>query len=445
MNGGHDWADPALEAVLARVARTRAETGDRFPLHADPTSARWTTTARGSWTGGFWAGLLWLRALHTGTPADTTAAQECTLRLEPWLTSDTATRGLILWYGTALAPPPATAGSEAQAGANSPSPNGPSPNASSPDGPSPNSPLPTSRTHGRTHHPGSDSAAEPPPGADPRRPGGTPGGHAHVLRRRGAAALLQDFDRELGLVPWGEAFGGPRLRARADAVPGVVQLLACAGPEGRAAAASHLGRHLDLCNQSPYSAWEFSPQEEAWSPLPEPAPGWSRGRAWLLLAAADGLWHLGGTACHPALARLVAAAVDPSAPLVPPADSARPDGPLDTSAAAITAVALLKLADKPYEPYAPAWSAGSAGSADEPYAPAARQLLKSRAADILRRLATVHTTTDGRLLDGCYDAGGGAADGTADGIAVRHELVWGSFFFAYGLAALTGLVDVHAA
>ncbi|MCZ1005632.1 hypothetical protein O1L68_01230 [Streptomyces lydicus] len=32
-------------------------------------------------------------------------------------------------------------------------------------------------------------------------------------------------------MPWGDAFGGPRLLARADGVPGLVPLLACA-PDG---------------------------------------------------------------------------------------------------------------------------------------------------------------------------------------------------------------------
>ncbi|MFD2119915.1 hypothetical protein ACFSNO_10350 [Streptomyces cirratus] len=40
----------------------------------------------------------------------------------------------------------------------------------------------------------------------------------------------------------------------------------------------------------------------------------------------------------------------------------------------------------------------------------------------------------GMLLDGCYDAG--------KGLAVRHELVWGDFFLALGLASLDGLVDI---
>ncbi len=97
------WADAALDGVLDRVARTRAEVGERFPLYADPDTGRWVTTGRGAWTGGFWAGSLWLLARHTGAEEDRAAAAACTARLAERVDDDTATRGLILWYGTALA------------------------------------------------------------------------------------------------------------------------------------------------------------------------------------------------------------------------------------------------------------------------------------------------------------------------------------------------------
>ncbi|WJV51189.1 sugar ABC transporter permease [Streptomyces flavofungini] len=426
------WAESALQAVLGRVAVTLAEVGPRFPLSADPDTGTWTTTRRGSWTGGFWAGLLWLRARSTGAPADRAAAEECTARLADWADADTATRGLILWYGTALA-----------------------------------------------------TASEP----------------AAALRTRAARACLAAFDPELGLVPWGAAFGGPRLLARADGAPGLVPLLASAGPRGREAAASHLRRHLELCvgDGGPLApAWRHDPAT-GWHPLPEPAPGWSRGRAWLLLAAADALTRPGGaTGCPdhlhatagslgapvPAPAEIEdeaeaeagaaplaetarpAARADgahpaapthtppPAAPLIPPADTSHPDGPPDTSAAAITAVALLKLATLP-----------------------GQEACARRAEAVLHRLVTAHlsgtesaTATDsatgtdsatvpdpatgtdsatapdpaagtdpppGMLLHGCHDA--------ATGTAVQHELIWGDFFLALGLAALTGLVDPREA
>ncbi|MFC9544306.1 sugar ABC transporter permease [Streptomyces cellulosae] len=316
------WAAPALGSVLARVAVTRAEVGDRFPLYADPGTGTWRTTARGSWTGGFWAGLLWLRARHTGDPSDREAARACTARLADWAGADTSTRGLILWYGTVFAD----------------------------DG--------------------------------------------ERIRYQGARACRDSFDPELGLVPWGSAFGGPRLTARVDGVPGMVPLLAMVDVE---AARSHLRRHLDLCLGSRPSSWSWLHAEATgWTACADPPPGWSRGPAWLLLALAEGARLPDGDSFA-----ALADTLTPASP-VPLADTAHAGGPLDTSAAAITALALLRLGRR------------------------------DRAVGVLEVLVDRHLTADGRLLDGCYDLPAGTA--------VRHELIWGDFFLAYALAELTGQV-----
>lgn len=355
-----DRAGRALAAVLERAAVTAAQVGSRFPLYADPADGTWTTTGRGSWAGGFWAGLLWLRARHTGDAADRRAAAACTARLAPWSEADTATRGLILWYATALA---------------------------------------------------------------------EDDGEAAALRAHAAKACLAAHDPATGTVPWGDAFGGPRLLARVDGVPGTVPLLAAAGPAGAAAAAAHLHRHLDLCLGSPGQvqppAWRFDGWDGSWQPCEEPRPGWSRGSAWLLLAVADALLDP-RVAVHGRRRLLDAAGqlleqhgVWSGARLVPPAGAHDPDGPLDSSAAAISAVALLKLARVPA-----AWSTACS----------------RRGVAVLSRLARAHLTAPGdrrpagMLLDGCYDAD--------KGLAVRHELIWGDFFLALGLASLTGLVDL---
>ncbi|MFB6615876.1 sugar ABC transporter permease [Streptomyces sp. NPDC085524] len=360
-----DWARRALAAVIGRVTVTEAEVGARFPLYADPVDGRWQTTGRGSWTGGFWAGLLWLRARYTGDEAHRRAAAQCTARLAPWAEADTATRGLVFWYATALA---------------------------------------------------HDTAG------------------AVSLRAEAARACLDAYDPGAGIVPWGAALGGPRLLARADAVPGLVPLLAGAGPEGPAVAAAHLHRHLDLClgaqegagnGSRPRPAWQFDPGT-GWHPCEDPAPGWSRGEAWLLLAVADALLHPEVAGHRPE--RLSSAAghllqtAAPAGRTVPPNEAFRPQGPVDTSAAAIIAVALLKL-----------WRAGAPGAEE----------CADRAVAILSRLARAHLTGPGpgrpagMLLDGCYDA--------AKGLAVRNELIWGDFFLALGLAALDGLVDITRA
>ncbi|MGW2086528.1 sugar ABC transporter permease [Streptomyces sp. NPDC001880] len=350
-----DWADRALAAVMERVSTTERQVGGRFPLYADPRDGVWKTTGRGSWTGGFWAGLLWLRARYTGSHADRGAAAGRTSGLAPWVDADTVTRGLILWYATALA-----------------------------DGDS----------------------------------------RVAALRDRAARAVLAARHPELGLVPWGDALGGPRLQARADGVPGTVPLLSTVAP---GAAAEHLHRHLDLCLRDggePHPAWRFDEAGPAWQACEDPRPGWSRGRAWLLLAVADALLRP-EVAAHDR-SRLTAAArhllsLDGvlSGRFVPPDDTAAPHGPLDTSAAAITAVALLKLARVPED-----WS----------------HACSYRGVVMLRTLAEEHLTYSGgnrpagMLLDGCYDAGRGLAE--------RHELIWGDFFLALGLASLTGLADL---
>ncbi|WP_311765268.1 sugar ABC transporter permease [Streptomyces zingiberis] len=324
-----DWAAGALAAVIHRVGVTRAAAGERFPLYADPETGVWRTTGRGSWTGGFWAGLLWLRARYTGAAADRAAARSCTARLAGWIGADTATRGLILWYGTALAD-------------------------------------------------------------EDLGPG---------LRERAGRACLEAVDPGLGVVPWGSAFGGPRLLARVDGVPGTVPLLALVDT---GAARSHLERHLGLwaARKPPGWAWRHDPAT-GWTACPGPAPGWSRGPAWLLLALAE-------AARLPGAGEWAAHRVGGLLPdrVVPPADTARPEGPVDTSAAAVTALALLGL-----------------GRTDH-------------ATEILHALVSRHLTADGRLLDGCYDL--------AAGTAVRHELIWGDFFLAYSLAVLTGLAPLDA-
>ncbi|WP_113698909.1 sugar ABC transporter permease, partial [Nonomuraea lactucae] len=266
-------AEQALRDVLDRVTATEEQVEQRWPLFADPVSGRWTTTARGSWTGGFWAGLLWLRATLSGRPDDRAAASRSTASLAPWIEADTATRGMIFWYGTALAV---------------------------------------------------DCA------------------DATALRERAALACLDAHDPELGLVPWGAAFGGPRELARVDALPGLVRLLRLTGPAGIRAARDQLSLQLRLTMpaEPPRPAWQATP-DGTWVPHPDPPAGWSRTVAWLALAVADS-GHAAipeGFLRHP----VVRGRFAPGSRVLLPASAARPDGPPDTSAAAIEVVAALKL------------------------------------------------------------------------------------------------------
>ncbi|GAB3483993.1 sugar ABC transporter permease [Amycolatopsis cihanbeyliensis] len=331
------WRADALARALERVASTEAEVGMRFPLHADPRDGTWVTTRRGSWTGGFWAGQLWLRARLTGVAEHARAAADCAARLAPWAEADTATRGLILWYGVAAG--------------------------------------------GRL---GVSTAADEP-------------------ARAGAEQLRRTFDPAVGTLPWGTAFGDPAepVIARVDGVAGTVPLLCWAGEAGAVAARRHLRTHLELCVTPAGSRPAWQREAGGWAPRAQPPAGWSRGEAWLLLALADAAhWLDPGFGRH---GRELAARW---AGGVPPAVRERPDSPPDTSAAAITVVALAKLGQR------------------------------AAATALLKELVDGHRTGAGGLGDGCHDL--------ARGLATRHELVWGDYFLLLALAILTGAVPAHA-
>ncbi|MFF0503214.1 hypothetical protein ACFYUH_06395 [Streptomyces fimicarius] len=92
-------------ALHGLLVRTRAlhtestESGDRYPLYAD--RGRWTWSRRGSWTPGFWSGLLDLAARTGVLPAGT--AEAAAARLAPRLVDDTVTRAMTFWYGARTA------------------------------------------------------------------------------------------------------------------------------------------------------------------------------------------------------------------------------------------------------------------------------------------------------------------------------------------------------
>lgn len=225
------------------------------------------------------------------------------------------------------------------------------------------------------------------------------------LARLGASELGKTFDSRAGVLPWGTAFGDPAepVIARVDGLAGTVPLLAWAGITG--AADVHLRTHLDICcvDDEIVPAWEWS--RGRWRVRSEPPVGWSRGRPWMLLALADASRWLGADFGDRAN-RLI----DRSQRLltVPAAGYGHPEI-RDTSAAAITAVALCKLERM-----------------DE-------------AAELVGVLLSRHLRAEpgaGGLLGGCYDL--------ERGIAVEHELVWGNFFLMLAVAILAGDIPATA-
>ncbi|RST20791.1 hypothetical protein EF908_25650, partial [Streptomyces sp. WAC04770] len=100
--------ETALHGLLVRTRALHAESGDRYPLYAD--RGRWSWSRRGSWTPGFWSGLLDLAARTGLLPAGT--AEAATARLAPRLVDDTVTRAMTFWYGARTADSLRTAAAE---------------------------------------------------------------------------------------------------------------------------------------------------------------------------------------------------------------------------------------------------------------------------------------------------------------------------------------------
>lgn len=92
--------DAAIAALLGRLDSIDAACAGCFPLYAR--DGRWEVSTGGSWMGGFWAGLWWLRARLGGAPSDQTKAAELCSRLQTKVSSDSLNRSLIFWHGAAL-------------------------------------------------------------------------------------------------------------------------------------------------------------------------------------------------------------------------------------------------------------------------------------------------------------------------------------------------------
>jgi unsaturated chondroitin disaccharide hydrolase len=83
-------AQERVESTLGQVTREEI-----FPHAAPSASGVWTGTREGTWTSGFWAGLLWQWAAQTGAAEDAAVATKWTLRLVPHLDRHTHDIGFI--------------------------------------------------------------------------------------------------------------------------------------------------------------------------------------------------------------------------------------------------------------------------------------------------------------------------------------------------------------
>lgn len=350
----------AIQHILDRIDETLAAADEGFPQTAPPGDPQWKRAEDGSWNGGMWVGMLWLAALLEPERYRETAGRWCR-RLAPRADSDTVFRGFLFWYGAALGErllEDAAAGQQARAG---------------------------------------------------------------------AISLAASHDSRTAVLPvgaYGEWSSGEKAgEGWIDGVPGSVPLLGWAGREE--VGLEYARRLAELCVDDAGSVAQavgFDPESAA--PLKphsdNAASGegvWSRAQAWAMLGFAQ------AAAISPEFlptAKLVAdrwLAQSPDGEAAP-WDFSWPEGEAtyrDTSATAIAAAALLKLARV-------------AAAEQDTYTAAARRICERLLAE--RMGDREHP---GRLLDGCYNG--------RRGIAVDHELVWGTYFLLEALLVLDGRLD----
>lgn len=92
----------ALQQLFQRMDRLARQCPDGFPVFSPQAEDRWLVSAGGSWLGGFWAALAWLKANMTQADSDRDQAQCICRRLSSKLDEDTVNRSLIYWYGAGL-------------------------------------------------------------------------------------------------------------------------------------------------------------------------------------------------------------------------------------------------------------------------------------------------------------------------------------------------------
>jgi unsaturated chondroitin disaccharide hydrolase len=367
----------AIERMLQRIDATAAEVGEAFPLSADPGTGRWMTAPDGRWTGGFWVGQLWLALQASGDPKYRALAEAALARLEVRLERDNVLNGLVFYYGAALG------------------------------------------------------------GLLDENAAGT------AMGKRGAAALARHYRPGPGFIPLGHDSGSLTADAAGetniDGVPGMGLLWWAAQAVGDPAfagiAANHVRRHIDLCQRpdgSLYQAALVDPANGATLRLYSPrgyaadTSTWARAQSWGLLGfvqayawtkdaffldaavrAAD--WWLGAVPSD----RVAFWDFD---------DPAIPATERDTSATAMTAAALLKLARLAPE-----------AAQRETYAEAGALTVRAL---VERYLAPTHAGDErphGMLTEGCWQRN--------QGMSTRHELVWGDYFLLEALLMLTGRLE----
>jgi unsaturated chondroitin disaccharide hydrolase len=91
-----------LDHMMVRIDDTAVQGKNGFPDYADPETGRWILSPDGSWTGGFWNGMLWLAYATTREQKYLDWAERWTDLLRPRVQSENIFRSFLFYYGAAL-------------------------------------------------------------------------------------------------------------------------------------------------------------------------------------------------------------------------------------------------------------------------------------------------------------------------------------------------------
>jgi unsaturated chondroitin disaccharide hydrolase len=361
------WTE-AIARMRSRVDHTAATVRGGFPHFADPSTQQWTLSPAGDWTGGYWIGMLWLTAAASGDDRYTRLGEEWAARLHSRLNSQTSARGLLFYYGAALGAilkGSATARELAIAGA---------------------------RSLAATYNPHAEVI---PLGAE-----------FEEVHSVGLSESEIDMVQIAALLSWAaKATGNPKLRD---------------------IAVRHAHRHIEFCLRADGSIC----QSASFDPLTGKMTRrythkgvtddstWARAQAWGMIGWALAA-HWTGDAALIEPAERAADWWIHHAPADRVAfwdfdDPAIPHTNRDTSATAIAAAALLKLARLSHSE-------------------AKRRAYREAGEATVRALVENYLGPEGGLWEGCYNK--------RIDLATRHELIWGSYYLYESLHVLAGLMD----
>ena len=358
-------SDPLVPDLMRAVDRTLEAAQGRFPVYADPVSGEWQYSGEPEWNGGFWPGLLWLASAATGEDRYAKAAGECLEPLRARTEAPTILRGFMFFYGAAL---------------------------------------------------GVKLGLADPAAADDATEAAVAAARSLSAAFMPAAGVLSPGREDAALYGW------PSPGACVDGLPGAVPLLAMAaehtGDPALREMAVRYGRGIyELCVRANGSVAQAATYDDAGRLTGQGSPDgssaydtWARAQAWTMLGLAQAA-HLSADLTGPAteVADWYLANVPLDLVCFWEFHPGSADAPRDTSATAIAAAALVKLA------------------------PLAGERYRAAAADTLQALSDGHRGPRGGLIGGCYQA--------RTGLATRHELIWGDYFALEAALALQGKLD----